>query len=895
MLRVLILCLLAYAAAQCSDPLQSYECVEGAGSVVELESAYGPAPCTNTFTASSCASAQQQLYEFDLLASLDFTATAECSVVLSTDSVPLDGAATCTVGACDGTKSARCGYIALGGLTVEFSVQNVRYEKQLILVGSFPYDYVTVTQFEQYSDLQNPAGAASPFECITACFNGSGVVCDFRASDTNGSYCYNENTDDFASGFGPSSFNCVSVQQPVFVPHTPDLTQSCCGDCENCACALGDSPSSPEYVAYFPQTSPLEAYGLFIGSTGGGFMLDADTGGRANSTYNTDTPMFIGALGWPLVPESPDQSYYSQLTACPPTDTQCLYGQGLWLPALRRDPLTQQGYASDVDGKLACGYCTQGMPALRACGDPAVPALIAVQSYVMGMSPTCRLWSASDDSTLKFDVVVTVTGNTGTVTTASFLDLSLDNQEIIVSNDDATIFVTIDANIEQSALDDPLITDSFFATCAPDASGDDLYPLDPSTWGSDLSPWSNRLGPITGQPNCYGCMPDDQSSVPGEIRLWWYMNATQAAAFVDLTNVGAVNKVGVTNRIVQQDDCDNLYGNFSGCAPGTAPGLQSNACAAGGMAALLPSVTAAQVARAFNNYRQLLAAASTTAYGPLGTEAGAYLPPSWTFEAPNYWIEAQGDMVSIVYQPITSPFENTVAQQWDASVYVDTRLAAAPQPTPPVVIVDGTNELYTCALVNQFPPRLAVGSADVQIDPAYAPSAFALTYYVSAQAGPVSCLVNGEYELAIVLQADPVTLQLQCDASDLDAAVDGAQLFTLQVTRGSIVSMFYQTFVCPGTVATDIDPALGYAPDPPPADTGMLNTTLGPPVVNDNGVGTPVDLAGQLYKADRAGIAVWTAITAGVLVLAAIITIGFALYPIISNEIKMRRLERGGR
>jgi len=896
MLRAIIGCLLvALVASQCADPLETLVCQESANgdSNIELQAFYGPRPCVGLFDAASCNSAQQQLYEFDLYATLDFTSGSSCTVALSTDNAPLAATAACTTQSCNGTVSDRCGFIALGGLSVQLAINNVRYRKQLLEVGQFPYDYVAITQYAQYSDLANPAGSASPLQCITECFNGSVPNCSFRASDSNGTYCYNENAGDFAAAVGPSSFNCVSVQQPVFEPHTPDLTQSCCGDCESCACAL-EPGGSTSYVAYFPQSSPAEAYQLSIESTSGGFQLDAETGGMPGVTYNTDSPLFVGAVGWPLNPEAADAAYYTQLNACPGVDPGCAYAGGLWIPALRRDPVTQAGFASDVDGKLGCGYCTQGMPALRACGDPAVPALVATQSYVMGMSPVCRLWAASDDSTLLFDATVTVTGNNGATTVATFANLGLENQQIVVQNSDGTVFLTVDFDTGQTPLDDPLITDSYFATCAPDSAGDDLFPLDPATWPNQATPWSDRIGTASGLPNCFGCMPDEQSNVPGEIRLWWYMNATLASQFVNLGNVGGVQQVGVTNRIVQQDDCDNLYGNFSGCAVGTQPGLQTNVCAAGGMSAVLPTLTAAQVARVFNNYRQVLAAATTKAFGPLATDVASYLPPSWTYQSPNFWIEAQGDMVSVVYQPATSLFENAAQQNLDVSVFVDVSLAALPQATPPVVIVPGSDQLYTCAMCNQFPPRIATGTVQLQIDPRYV-APFPITYYVSAQAGDIACLIEGQLLQPISLQSTPVLLELDCDASSADAAPSADLPFTLTVARGSIVSLLYERYLCPGIVATMVDPALGYSPDIPPANVSMLNTTLGAPLLNDDGPGTPVALAKELFSSEQSAGIVYSMLALGALLLAFVALSLMILVPLIKNELKLRHIEKSRR
>lgn len=892
LLFLLLATFVATSAQGCSAPYETVFCSadETTRSTVQLLQYQNAQRCDALLESDLCVDPSQEFYQFDLTATLDLTATSTCTATFLVDSVPLSGTPACATDFCNGTTSSNCGFISQGGLTVQFLVTNVRYVKSLENVGSFSYDYIELTQMQQYTDLANPAGASSALECITACSAPNITAnCTFRPSDINGTYCYQDNAGNFSASFGPSSFNCVSVQQSVFVPHTPDLTRSCCGQCESCACALGPTAnaSTSVYVPYFPQSSPYEVYSLYNSSSGVGFQVDATTGGLPNATYNTTNPLFVAAYGWPLLPTASDANYYAALNACP-IGPPCNYGGGLWLAPLRRDPLTAEGYASDVDGKLACGYCSQGMPGVSACGDPAIPALTALQTYVMGMSPICTLWSTSDDATLRFDLAVMVSGLNGQTHTETFLDLSLENQQILVVSGDASVYVSIELNIQQSPLEDPLMTDSYFATCAPDAAGNDLTPLDPLLWSGHISPWANRTGAASGLDNCYGCMPDEQSRVPGQPRLWWYMNATQALEFINLGNIGQALKSGLTNHVVAEDDCDNPAGNQTGCAAGTAPGVQTATCALGGMHALLPSVTAASIGRAFAAYRQLLGLATTKAIDPLSSPAGAYLPPFWNYQTPNVWLEPNGDLMDLVYTTPTSPFENAVLQEFDVMLMVESSLAAVPEATPPVVWNPDASAIYPCVLSNTNPPRFLSSYVSLQISPAVSPPAFPITYTVSATADTVVCLVGGQEFYPVSLQNAAVVIEITCNASALEFPVNAAGFFTLTVTRGSIVSLLYQTMICPVVAKVIADPNQELPP-PPVGPVTMLNQTAYSVLGQNTGPGSAYATANELWKPQRTNTYVYGLVAAGAMVFVGIVVIGIGVYVAIAEQVSHRR------
>ena len=888
LLLALVLHRSATQSTACVAPFQTSVCSEDPTdqSTVMMQQYLNAQRCDALIESDLCVDPAEYYYQMDVYASIDLTAAASCTVSYLLDSVTTDGSPDCNTELCNGTQTSRCAYIAQQGITVQLSFNNVAYVKPLQNVGSFPYDYIEITQMLQYTDLSNPLGTNNMFSCIDECFNGT-ASCNFRPSDTNGSYCYQQNSGNFSAGFGPSTFNCVSVQQPVFVPHTPDLTRSCCGDCEACDCAFSPSatPTSSPYVPYFPQSSPYETYALYNYSGGSGFQLDANSGGMPGIVYNTTNPLYVTSLGWPFFPTPIDAVYYANLTACPSEDPNCNYAEGLWLAPIRRDPLTAEPYASDVDGKLACGYCSQGMAAFQACGDPAVPAIIGLQTYAMGMSPKCTLWSTSDDATLRFDLTVTVTGLNGAIKNSTFYGLSVENQRLLVTNDDASIYVSVQLNIQQSPLDDPLMTDSYFATCAPDPTGDDLAPLDPASWAGLSTPWSDRTGPASGLPDCYGCLPDEQSVIPGQYRLWWYMNATQAMGLIDLGNIGGVARSGFTNHLVIENDCDNPVGDDIGCIPGTQPGLQSAACAAGGIHALLPTTTAASIARAFQTYRSTLALATTKAFDPLTTEAGYYLPPFWNYKTPNVWIEASGDLMNVVYIPQTSPFENSAIQDLDVSVLVAQVLGAIPETTPPVVLNVAASSIPTCVLCNNQRPWFMPGFLSLQISPNAATPPFPITYYAQATAGPIQCLVGGQDLFPLALQRSPMVVQITCDGTGLSGPLDPNALFTLTVTRGSILSLLYEIPLCASLAEALDDPNLDFQL-PTLADLPPVNNSLGPLLGQATGPGSPIQTAEDLYAPQRTRSLVLGLVAAGAVVLVTLVITALALYVFIDEIAK---------
>lgn len=884
-----LLALAVGAQAPCAQPFEQLQCAElGAGNFstgIDFEGYSGAQVCAAVLPDPSlCVSPTQTLYEFDLFVQLDLAETGACTLQFSVDNVPLDGITNCDTTFCNGTRTGRCGYLTLSGLTIQLLVENVRYRKTLQTIGSFPYDTLEVTQLLQYTDLGNAAGAASALECSTVCASSS---CSFRASDPTGTYCLAQNSGNFSAGFGPSQFNCVSVPQSVFVPGTPDLTASCCGDCENCLCP------SVQYVPYYPQTSPVGAYNLFNTSAGAGFQLDASTGGLPGNTYNVDSPMFVSSTGWPFRPAFADQDYYESLVACPPAEPGCNHGEGLWLGALRRNPITPgQTLPSDIDGKLACGYCSQGMSALQACGDPAVPALVAIQTYAMGQSPICTAFLPVDDAVLEFDLVVTVTGRSGTVTTEVFLDLQLDGeQDLVVSGSEGTIFLVIEPNLQQSPLDDPLVIDSVWVACAPDSQGQDFGPLDPATWLGSESPWTGRTGPASGLPDCYGCLPDEQSEDPATPRLWWYMNATQAAAAFEFGNVGAPGRSGLANRVVQVNDCDNPVGDETGCAAGTFVGLQSLACSQGGIGSLLPRLTPASVGRAFNAYRRLLADSTTKAIDPLTTDAGLFLPPFYNYAAPNVWLETSDSTMTVVYRPLTSPFENTVQQELDMAIFVDTALAGPPVSVPPLVAAASGSVLYLCALSNVNPPREAFGTVTVYIPPAFTPPSQVNYAFRASVGGSFPCLLNGDESLEVFMQTESLALQVSCNATDLALRINPGSVFTLTASHGNVVSLVYSAVVCSSLAQAEADPY--YVP--PPALNTSIGTLQSPTeftVPEDLGTGSRTEYVDSLYSSQRVAVIFWCCVIVIGPGILAIISLTWMVFLLIREEVRIRRFER---
>ena len=824
-----------------------------------------------------CVSSTQSLYEFDFFLQLDLSETGSCTLQLDLDSVPTDQSLNCNTTFCNGTQSTRCGYVSLSGLQVDILVTNLRYVKTMQPIGSFSYDTLEITQLAQYTDLGNPAGSESAFMCGSVCAN---TTCAFRAADVNGSYCYTGMVNDFASGFGPSEFNCVEVGQVVFVPGTPDFTSSCCGDCETCTCV------NTTYVPYYPQSSPVSAYQLFSLSNGAGFQLDASTGGLPNNTYNEDNPMFVSSRGWPFSPLDTDLAYYQLLTACPPTNPNCTYGNGLWQAALRRDPLNPlRVLPGDIDGKLACGYCSQGPPGFLACGDPLIPALIAEQTYLMNMSPTCWAMQPVDEPILRADVVISVTGLAGQTTTESFLNLELDGQqELVMAGMGGTIFLVIEPNLQQSPLDDPQVTNAVIVVCAPDLTGEDFTPLNPINWSGSVSPWADRTGPASQLTNCYGCLPDEQATGQGSTRLWWYMTEDQASAIFQFSNVGAAQRAGIANRMVQFNDCDNPVGNTTGCAPGTYPDVQSATCAAGGMNTLIPPVTAADVGRAFAAYRALLTVATTKAIDPFTTPAGEFLPPFWNYMRPNVWLESTEEAMSLVYMPTSSPFEGTVLQEVDITIYVDTTLASLPQPIPPLVLVPSDSDLFLCPLSNVYTPREGTGSLDIVINPMYLPSTPVPYGLQASVGGTLPCLLNGVEFLQIFIQGQTLTVEVLCNATSLPAALDPSLLFVLTATHGSIVSFDFEIVICPSLVIAAMQ--VNAAPVPPldPSVT-LLNPPNNTITIGQNyGPGSLNEYVDNAYQTERIAIIFWSAaivVFPGILFL---FSFGWFLYLVISRE-----------
>ncbi len=882
---------LAASQSQCPAPNELLQCQElGSGPTntqISMLGYSGSQSCVDTFAdPSMCLSSQQQLYEFDLELQLDLSETGSCSLQFFVDNVPLDQTENCDTSFCNGTQSNRCGFIALSGLTISVAIENIRIRKTLQDIGSFPYDILEITQLLQYTDLSNPAGTNTGLSCSSVC---NATQCEYRPSDPTGSYCYYDNTGNFPAAFGPSQFNCVNVVQPIFVPGTPDLTTSCCGDCENCNCG-----SVTEYVPYYPQSSPADVYQLYQNSVGSGFQLDASTGGIPGNTYDQTNPLFISSRGWPLNPGVDDQSYYQSLTSCPAADPECDYGNGLWLAALRRDPLAaQETLSSDYDGKLACGYCTLGMPAFQACGDPAVPALFAMQTYAVGQTPICKAMIPVDDVTVEFDLVVSITGLADQTVTEIFLDLTFEGQQdLLISGSSGTILLAITPTLQQSPLDDPLVTDSVWVACAPDSRGEDFSPLDPETWYGRESPWSARTGPASGLPNCFGCLPDEQSQDPSTPRLWWYMSSDQAEQMLEFSNVGLPGQNGFANRLVQEDDCDNPVGNQTGCAPGSFVGLQSSTCANGGINSILPPITAASVGRAFASYRKLVAASTIKAIDPLSTDAGQFLPSFYNYQSPNVWLESQGDTMTLVYFPITSPFENNVQIDMDMSLYVDTSLASTPQSISPLVIVQADSVLPLCPLSNSMPPRAASGILNIMISANY-PSPTPVNYALQASVGgTLPCFLNGDEYLAVTLQNEEFSVQVVCNATLLTKRIEPNLVFTLTATHGSIISLLYQATVCPTLVADEASPNYFVQPAPQ-TNVTVMNMQTGNFTVSQNyGPGSVNAYANSLYATQNALIYVWSAMLLILPALLLIAAIGAGVAFLIKDEHKIRQFER---
>jgi hypothetical protein len=309
------------------------------------------------------------------------------------------------------------------------------------------------------------------------------------------------------------------------------------------------------------------------------------------------------------------------------------------------------------------------------------------------------------------------------------------------------------------------------------------------------------------------------------------------------------------------------------------------------MHALIPSTTAADVARAFQSYRQTLALATTKAFDPSTTEAAAFLPPFWNYKAPNVWIEADGDLMNIIYKPQTSPYENSAIQDLDITVIVAQSLAALPETTPPVVFDPASTGIYPCVLCNNIQPWFMTGFVGLQISPDAATPPFPITYYVQATAGPVQCLIGDQELFGLQLQQSIMVVQITCDATSMTLPLDPNDVFTLTVTRGSILSLLYQTPLCPELAAIFADPNQ-QLPPPPLDDLPMLNTSTGPMLGQNTGPGSSIQMAKDMFQPQQTNNFVLGIIMVCAVVIISLGFIGVALYVVLADGVRYRRASR---
>lgn len=856
--------LCACATWEVAHAIDTQPCISSDGvlqerSQVVFDNLYDKRTCTDLDIegdfCSTGASPTDEYYQVDFVSLMDYNEGVYCSSDFTFDSVQIGGALE-TPGFCNGSLpgTPSCATIT-GSIKIEVTINNIRYKRILNPGGQVPYDSIILSQPVNFWDLTSSLGEPqfANIACMSECVNGS-QSCLFRANDINGSYCFNQNTQ-VADAAGPTGYNCIGVQQNVFYAGDYDLTVSCCGDCQDCSCN-GTNPAT----AFFPQVSPSSLYDQYI-NTNTPFVVDTNAPGTSgNMSNNALHPVLLGANGWPSQPTMAGRDYYDSLNNC--SQPNCIYEQGGWFAPLRRLPTSSlTTLANDISGKLACGFCSQGPLGRIGCGTPFYPGVTGVQSWLMGMTPMCTLYSAMDEASLVGDLSITITTQGDQVYTINVPAFDLENQVYPLQTPDGLLYVEITRDFTQSPLDDPLVLGSLIGACAPDALGQDYSPFDPDTWSDPANPWAGRDGIESGLPDCFGCLPDDQSQ-NGQRRLWWMMNSTQADSMFDLSNTGSINNNGITNAIWQGQDCNNPPGNASGCAVGVLPGTRAQSCFdSGGAFGALPNISPIEIAQAFENYRAILANAQSKEIDPLFMSPGPYLPPFYNYKAPNVWLENQDESLYLVYRPISSPFDTTVQQTLGLKVVFNSNIVGTSTPVPPVVEI--AQDFSFCNLITTNSTAVGGGTIALLLSSALVPPPTTdpnILYSITAQLSSslddvsgLSCKVNTFDSFVTRLSYTAgTTISVECRAPQALQYAYALESIEITASVGSIVAGSFPVVICPGEFLT------GYVPDSigvatsAPLDTWVSNYTIEDvPFNSQDGPGGHYTIAEDLYSQTR--------------------------------------------
>ena len=503
--------------------------------------------------------------------------------------------------------------------------------------------------------------------------------------------------------------------------NVPDTSVSCCNNCKQGPCG-GTCNRADDQVRYiYPKKTPSELMGQYINSSGDSTNIASIAMSNTISTnpainqkllLNTTKMPSGGFSGISSqrngnTADTNDYRYYLQLV-----DNSDV------LPSSRRGGTYQTLDMGSRVTSLVCaqcgsdtafwsGVCSRKWPAKnQPCNHPdssfctrcgsnvQEPGVTAFKSYVLGISPTGTLYQTNAQGTTQVRIYVDVQ-----ISIATTFPDQLSATRVVAS-----------ANMREGVyIDAPTGSKTVLMVVAGASNPPDPYAkttLAGTTTNTSVgmivvhepaadvafarfsafnttNPWSKLRNPlISGQPlGCAECLPDQltalaNSSGAAAWTLWYAVTSDINDNFLppgmSNTNIYACNDIGYSDRIFQEDDCDQPqidtsfisitspllsrienFGPVQGCANGECPcGGVNNPRSFGGRAQSYgcivregksdmcrPNMPSAALVHNFQDFRTALAISGN---GVVSTSQRAavnqMLPLDWNASRPNYWL-----------------------------------------------------------------------------------------------------------------------------------------------------------------------------------------------------------------------------------------------------------------
>ena len=645
---------------------------------IELLGIYGNVPCSSLKvqgfnTDDNVCGGGSTAVRVQFLVNIDLTNGGDaCFVTIPIDFVSKDpNFPACSISECD---SSKCDLLT-NRISLTFDVSNFIYERRVQLgynSWTIPFEYIQFTRnkspIEYDSTAEDTEYPSKNKRCDTDC-SSSTDDCRWRAGYSRTFHPYCSEAQTFQEGYSWSRSICYDDVPQVYRPNSDTDRSRSKAQCNS------DRRGDNRHI--FPGITPLELMMLYkntLGQTSGSLVKMSDGVANPNPLNSPVTSLNAISslcLGSSITNIDNTIEYYNRSTSLSPISAGD--NGGTWFPPSFSffRWLSNSSWRSTTTSLtgLDCGYCGKLNPqfADSKCKKDGKlrDILIAYRNWVLGISPYCFIGTVDNTCRSFYNAELKVRVEN---TAGNTLSLSINNgsfaQTTRVISEGGGIYLQLgpssSGGAENNIVPDPLgETSPKIMACA--ASLDKFY----ETFNMEPRPYSNpyrgRFNPITGEPNCANCMPDEQfsSTIPS---LWWFIDQSQYSKyFVSKANGAECERMPLNDLVYRTDDCDNVpfpVVNTTGCKKKPPPGIQSSICYTDPAEIQMcrPPVTMCSITGLYRNFRDMLRQYVTNqiGYPSMSPDLTSALPPIWNSDFPNVWFETLATNVSskIVYTPV---------------------------------------------------------------------------------------------------------------------------------------------------------------------------------------------------------------------------------------------------